>query len=30
MVDEARQPAGEDLIAEIERFLRDRTDGGTS
>jgi hypothetical protein len=23
MVDEARQPAGDDLIAEIERFLRD-------
>jgi hypothetical protein len=30
MVDESRQPAGDDLIAEIERFLRDRTDGGTS
>jgi hypothetical protein len=29
MVDESRQPAGDDLIAEIERFLRDRTDGGT-
>jgi hypothetical protein len=27
MVDEARQPSGDDLIAEIERFLRDR--GGT-
>jgi hypothetical protein len=24
MVDEARQPAGDDLIAEIERFLRDQ------
>ena len=30
MVDESRQPAGDDLIAEIERFLRDRTDGGTT
>jgi hypothetical protein len=30
MVDESRQPAGDDLIAEIERFLRDRTDGGTA
>ena len=30
MVDESRQPAGDDLIADIERFLRDRTDGGTS
>ncbi len=29
MVDEERQPAGDDLIAEIERFLRDRTDEGT-
>ncbi len=29
MVDESRQPAGDDLIAEIERFLRDRTDEGT-
>ena len=28
MVDEARQPSGDDLIAEIEQFLRDRTDGG--
>ncbi len=27
MVDEARQPAGDDLISEIERFLRDRGDG---
>lgn len=27
MVDEARQPAGEDLISEIERFLRDRGAG---
>lgn len=25
VVDEARQPAGDDLIAEIERFLRDRS-----
>jgi non-ribosomal peptide synthetase component F len=25
MVDEARQPAGDDLIADIERFLRDRS-----
>ena len=30
MIDEERQPAGDDLIAEIERFLRDRTDGGAS
>lgn len=30
IVDEERQPAGDDLIAEIERFLRDRTDGGPS
>src|SRR4051794_6790535 len=30
MVDESRQPAGDDLIAEIERFLRDRTDESTS
>ncbi len=28
MVDEARQPAGDDLITEIERFLRDQ--GGSS
>ena len=29
MVDEARLPSGDDLIAEIERFLRDRgSDGG--
>ena len=27
MVDEARRPAGDDLISEIERFLRDRGDG---
>jgi hypothetical protein len=27
MVDESRQPAGDDLIAEIERFLRNRSDG---
>jgi hypothetical protein len=27
MVDEARRPAGDDLITEIERFLRDQ--GGT-
>ena len=25
MVDESRQPAGDDLIADIERFLRDRS-----
>jgi PAC2 family protein len=30
MVDEARQPSGDDLIAEIERFLRGRADGGGS
>jgi hypothetical protein len=24
MVDESRLPAGDDLIADIERFLRDR------
>ena len=29
MVDEARQPAGDDLIADIERFLRDRSGGGS-
>ena len=28
MVDEQRLPAGDDLIADIERFLRDR--GGES
>jgi proteasome assembly chaperone (PAC2) family protein len=28
MVDEQGRPAGEDLIAEIERFLRQRDDGG--
>ncbi len=28
MVDEARQPAGDDLIADIERFLRDRSGDG--
>jgi hypothetical protein len=27
MADEARLPAGEELIADIERFLRDRGDG---
>lgn len=27
MVDESRQPAGDDLITEIERFLRDRSGG---
>jgi hypothetical protein len=27
MVDESRLPAGDDLISEIERFLRDRTAG---
>jgi hypothetical protein len=27
MVDEARLPSGEDLISEIERFLRDRGEG---
>jgi hypothetical protein len=25
MVDESRQPAGDDLISEIERFLRDQS-----
>jgi hypothetical protein len=29
MVDESRQPAGDDLIADIERFLRDRSGEGT-
>jgi hypothetical protein len=28
-VDEARQPAGDDLIADIERFLRDRSGDGS-
>ena len=28
MVDESRQPAGDDLIADIERFLRDRSGEG--
>jgi hypothetical protein len=28
MVDESRQPAGDDLIADIERFLRDRSGDG--
>ena len=27
MVDEARRPSGDDLISEIERFLRERGDG---
>ncbi len=30
MVDEARLPSGEDLISEIERFLRERGNGGAS
>ncbi len=29
MVDEERLPSGDDLIAEIERFLRDRGSEGT-
>ncbi len=29
MVDEARQPAGDDLIADIERFLRERSGNDT-
>jgi hypothetical protein len=30
MADEARLPAGDELIADIERFLRDGgTDGGS-
>jgi hypothetical protein len=29
MVDEERLPSGEDLISEIEDFLRDRGNGGT-
>jgi hypothetical protein len=29
MVDEQRLPSGEDLISEIEDFLRDRGNGGT-
>jgi hypothetical protein len=28
MADESRLPAGDDLIADIERFLRDRSDDG--
>jgi proteasome assembly chaperone (PAC2) family protein len=30
MVDEERLPSGDDLISEIEQFLRDRGNGGTS
>ena len=30
MVDEARLPAGDELIGEIERFLRDRGGNGGS
>jgi hypothetical protein len=30
MVDEARRPAGDDLITEIERFLRDQGGGDRS
>ena len=30
MADEARLPSGEDLINEIERFLRERGNGGPS
>lgn len=30
MADEARLPLGEDLISEIERFLRERGNGGAS
>jgi hypothetical protein len=30
MVDEARQPAGEDLIGEIEKFLREGRGGDAS
>ena len=29
MVDESRQPVGEDLISEIERYLRDRSGNGS-
>jgi hypothetical protein len=29
VVDESRQPAGDDLIADIERFLRDNDGSGT-
>jgi hypothetical protein len=29
MVDEERLPAGDELISEIERFLRERGPGGT-
>jgi hypothetical protein len=28
MVDEARRPAGDDLISEIERFLREQGGDG--
>jgi len=30
MIDEERQPSGDDLIAEIEQFLRGQSDGGPS
>jgi hypothetical protein len=30
MVDEERLPAGDDLISEIEQFLRDQGSGGRS
>ena len=30
MVDEERLPSGDDLISEIEQFLRDRGNGGTA
>ena len=30
MVDEERQPSGDDLIAEIEQFLRGQSDGGST
>jgi hypothetical protein len=29
MVDESRLPAGDDLISEIERYLRDQSGGGS-
>ena len=29
MVDESRLPAGDDLITEIERYLRDQSTGST-
>ena len=30
MVDESRLPSGDDLISDIERFLREQQQGGTA